>query len=119
MPACRKKPPRLNQYKLFFHIKCEPSLKKKENTCFLCLISYLSFYELEKLQFIDHHDLQSRTPNCFSLNIQSLLDDMKMSNDDNHFVTDSIKSSYYGTNKFISKFPYNLFSILHLKTSSL
>ena len=123
-PKCRKKLIKLisqcKECKHFFHKKCEPSLKKQENTCSSCLMSHLPFYKLEKLQFIDHLELQPRTPNCPSFNIQSLLDDMKMNNDDSHFITDSIKSSYYDTNEFISaKFPKNAFSILHLNTASL
>ena len=105
-PKCRKKLIKLisqcKECKHFFHKKCEPSLKKQENTCSSCLMSHLPFYKLEKLQFIDHLELQPRTPNCPSFNIQSLLDDMKMNNDDSHFITDSIESSYYDTNEFIS-----------------
>ena len=103
----------------FYHKKCEPQLENPGNICSKCIQSFMPFFSLENLQFIDHI-MPERPQNSPSFSIQSLLDKMKHKSDENEFLSESVKSAYYDTNEFSAKkIEKSLFAMMHLKISSL
>ena len=104
----------------YFHKTCESNLDQNNSLCTPCLNSFLPFFKLQNLEYMDNLNLNDRLENCPSFKIQSLLDEMKQNNDGNSFISESLKSSYYDTNEFnAAKFPKDAFSLIHLNTASL
>ena len=103
----------------FYHKKCEPQLENPGNICSKCIQSFMPFFSLENLQFIDHI-MPERPQNSPSFSIQSLLDKMKHKSDENEFLSESVKSAYYDTNEFSAKkIEKGSFAMMHLNISSL
>ena len=106
----------------FFHKNCEPTANNTTDlVCTSCLNKNLPFYNLQNLEFFDNFNKKDRLQNCPSFNIQSLLDEMaKNESDENSFLSDTLKSSYYDPHEFKNaKFSKKMFSILHLNIASL
>ena len=80
----------------FFHKSCESNLlPNSDYVCTSCLNKNLPFHSLENLEFFDLFNKKVRLENCPSFNIQSLLDEMSKNNEDNSFISDTLKSAYY------------------------
>ena len=92
-----------------------------EIICTACCYKYLPLYKTSNNVF---HEIFNEKPNFRNLpgfKIQSLIDELKKNqNEENSFLSDSIKSSYFTPSEFVkNKFHQNNCSIFHLNVASL
>ena len=96
------------------------SQNRKDFICSACINKCLPFFKLQNLEFLDNFD-KTKLPNCPSFNIQSLLDELKINeNENNEFIEENLKSTYYNPEDFLNaQFNKKSFSVLHLNIASL
>ena len=102
------------------HKKCISKHNGKTLMCTPCLHKHFPFFKISNYQLRETNE-KEKFNNLPSFRIQSLIDELKKNqNEENSFLSDSIKSSYFTPNEFVeNKFSNNNFSILHLNIASL
>lgn len=105
----------------YVHKKCLPKSNDGKFVCTTCLFSYLSLSKVSNYEFQQFFNKKTDFENLPGFKIQSLIDDLKKNqNEENSFISDSIKSKYYTPSEFIEyNFNKNAFSILHVNVASL
>ena len=112
---------RCKECRIYLHKKCVQNNNVEEIMCNACLNKHLPFFKVTNNDFLNNFNDKLNAGNLPSFKIQSLLDEIKKNeNEDNSFLSDSIKSSYFTPSEFVeNKFTKKAFSIIHLNVASL
>ena len=106
----------------YIHKQCLPKNHNDgKSICTTCLFNHLSLSQVSNHEFHQFFKEKTDFENIPGFKIQSLIDDLKKNqNEDNSFISDSIKSKYFTPSEFMEyKFDKSTFSILHVNVASL
>ena len=123
---CNKKiintPFRCQDCGLGLHKQCiSTDLNDTQIVCTSCLQKHLPFYKTLNCEFKESLNDKVKLGNLPSFKIQSLIDDLKRNqNEDDSFLSDQIKSTYFTPSEFIeNKFCTENCSVIHINVASL